>query len=70
MCQIQKTSSIQVPLRSYEKDFTFIVNCNEFRTRKIEPDLLSSKISQIHINDSAFETFIQFVLYSCDFLRF
>lgn len=60
MSQIQlKTSSIkEVPLQSYEKDFTFIVNGDKFHTSKIESDLLSSKINQIHINDPTFNTFI------------
>ena len=49
-----KTSSIEeVPLQSYNKEFTFIVNGEEFYTSKVESDLLSAKINKIHLNDSS-----------------
>lgn len=51
-----KTSCIdEVPLQSYNKDFTFIVNGEEFHTSKVESDLLSTKINKIHLNDPTFD---------------
>lgn len=57
MSQVQlKASSIfDVPLQSYNKDFTFVVNGEEFLTSKVQSDLLSSKISRIHKNDPTFD---------------
>lgn len=47
-----KTASIlQVPFDSYPKDFTFIVNNEEFHTHKIFADLISNKISKLHTID-------------------
>lgn len=49
---------LSVPLYSYIKDFSFIVNGEEFKTSKIISDLISSKISQIHLIDPTFDTFV------------
>ena len=55
--QLKPLSILQVPLYSYQKDFTFIVNGEEFKTSRIFSDLISSKISQMHSNDPTFDTF-------------
>ena len=47
-----------LPLDKYEKDFTFIVNGRKYETNHIIADLLSLKISQIHLNDPTFDTYI------------
>ena len=44
-------SILQVPFANYEKDFTFVVNGEEFHTNKIVADLLSTKISKSHLID-------------------
>ena len=47
-----KTSSIlQVPIDKYSNDFLFIVNGKEYQTSFIVADLLSPKISKIHLSD-------------------
>ena len=55
--QLKPLSILQVPFYSYQKDFTFIVNGEEFKTSRIFSDLISSKISQMHSNDPTFDTF-------------
>ena len=53
-----KISSIEnVPLQTYNDDFSFIVNGEEFKTSRLFADLLSPKICQIHSNDPTFEQF-------------
>ena len=52
------TDSIcHVPLHSYQHDFTFIVNNEEYKTNKIVADLLSPKISKIHQIDPTFNVY-------------
>ena len=60
MSQIQlKTSCITtVPLEVYNNDFSFIVNGEEFKTSKLNSDLLSPKICRIHSNDPLIDSFI------------
>lgn len=54
-----KISSIKnVPLQTYNDDFSFIVNGEEFKTSRLVSDLLSPKICQIHTNDPTFDHFI------------
>ena len=45
---LEATNIKHVPFHTYDKDFTFIVNGEEFKTCRFFSDLLSSKISQIH----------------------
>lgn len=40
-----------VPFDNYPRDFTFIVNKEEYHTNKLIADILSKKISQIHLTD-------------------
>ena len=56
--KLQTQSILQVPISSYEKDFTFIVNGREFKTSKIIADLLSPKISKARINDPTIREFV------------
>ena len=54
-----QTSCIRnVPFQNYEKDFTFIVNGEEFKTSKFVSDLISPYISKIHSKDPNFNRFI------------
>lgn len=46
-----------VPFDNYQKDFTFIVNKEEYHTNKIVADLLSKKISKIHLTDPTFDQY-------------
>ena len=45
------SSILDVPFDNYPKDFTFIVNNETFQTNKLIADLLSKKISRLHISD-------------------
>ena len=55
---LQTASILNVPLQNYEKDFTFIVNGEKFKTCKFVADILSSKISKMRIIDPTFNEFI------------
>lgn len=56
--QLKIDSILNVPLQSFEEDFTFIVNGEEFRTSKIISDLLSPKVCQNHLIDPTTDQFI------------
>lgn len=56
--QIQATRIKDIPIQNYIKDFTFIVNGEEFRTNHIIADLLSSNICKHHSSDPTFNAFI------------
>lgn len=55
--QLQTSNILNVPLQIYEKDFTFIVNGEQFSTSQIISDLLSPKISSIHQLDPTLSSF-------------
>ncbi|KAK8887461.1 hypothetical protein M9Y10_038506 [Tritrichomonas musculus] len=57
--KIKTTSSclLKVPFQTYEKDFSFVVNGEEFKTSRLISDLLSPVICQIHSNDPTISTF-------------
>ena len=55
--KLLKDSICHVPLHSYQHDFTFIVNNEEYKTNKIVADLLSPKISKIHQIDPTFNVY-------------
>lgn len=55
--QLESSSILKVPLESYYRDFTFIVNGEEFKTSRIISDILSPKISQMHSIDPTIDTF-------------
>ena len=46
-----------VPFDNYPKDFTFIVNKEEYHTNKIVADILSKNISKIHLTDPTFDQY-------------
>lgn len=58
-CSIQLNPSciMNVPFQNYEKNFTFIVNGEEFLTSKFISDLLSPKICKIHTIDPTIDLF-------------
>lgn len=58
-----------VPFDSYPKDFTFIVNKEEFHTNKLIADLLSKKISKIHLTDPTADQYEIITKYPGDFQR-
>lgn len=49
--QLKTTAVLNIPLQSYDSDFTFIVNEQEFKTSSVISDLISPVISHIHQND-------------------
>ena len=55
--QLKTTAILDIPLRTYDNDFTFIVNGNEYETSRIISDLLSPNIRQIHQIDLTISTF-------------
>ena len=56
--KLQEASILQVPLKSYQDDFTFIVDNKEFHTRKYVADLLSPIISKQHLIDPTLDQFV------------
>ena len=46
-----------IPLGTYEKDFTFIVNGKRHRTRRVVADLLSPLIRKLHYVDPSINEF-------------
>lgn len=55
--QLNPSSILSVPLQTYNDDFTFIINGQEFKTSRLVSDLLSPSICRIHINDPTFDRF-------------
>lgn len=55
--KLKFSSILKIPFQVYKQDFTFLVNGKEFKTCQVISDLISSKISQIHLNDPTFDTF-------------
>lgn len=49
--KVQTDSLFHVPFQKYQKDFTFIVNGEEYQTNKFFADLISPNISNMHMND-------------------
>ena len=54
--QLSYSCIMNVPLQTYNNDFTFIVNGKEFQTSRIISDLLSPKICKIHMIDPTIDT--------------
>lgn len=50
--RLQTNSVLQVPLQNFDKDFTFIVNGQSYKTNKFVADLISPEISNFHLTDS------------------
>lgn len=55
--QLKLSAFLGIPIDKYDKNFTFIVNGEEFKTSRIVSDLLSPKIAKNHSTDPTFETF-------------
>lgn len=47
--QLKYSSIASVPIQTYKQDFTFVVNGEEFVTSRLISDLLSPKISNMHL---------------------
>lgn len=56
--QLKLESVLDLPIEIYDKDFTFIVNGEEYKTNRIIADLLSPTISNIHLTDPTINEFI------------
>ena len=55
---LQPCTVVNVPIQTYDKDFTFIVNGEEIKTSRIISDLLSPIICQIHSIDPTVDVFM------------
>lgn len=64
---LKQSSILAVPFNIYEKDFSFIVNGEEFKTSRIIADLLSPIISRNHLTDPTINTYTINTQYSGDF---
>ena len=56
--QLKQSSILAVPLHLYEKDFSFIVNGEEFKTNRFVSDLLSPAICKAHSIDPTINTYV------------
>lgn len=56
--KLKKSSIINVPLQTYQQDFTFIVNGEDYKTTRLFSDLISPKICKLHIIDPTIDFFI------------
>lgn len=55
--KLKESNILTVPIQTFESDFTFIVNGEEFKTNRLETDLISSKICRTHAIDPLFNTY-------------
>lgn len=55
--QLKANTILNVPLNTYDSDFLFLVNGEEYKTSRIKSDLLSPIICQYHQNDPTMDTF-------------
>ena len=55
--QLNTASIVNVPLQTYQEEFTFIINGKRFQATRLISDLLSPKISRMHAVDPTIETF-------------
>ncbi|KAK8834180.1 hypothetical protein M9Y10_019828 [Tritrichomonas musculus] len=56
--KLKKSSITNVPLQTYQQDFTFIVNGKDYKTTRLFSDLISPKICKLHIIDPTIDFFI------------
>lgn len=54
---MKPTCIFGVPLQTYPKDFSFIVNGNEIKTSRLVSDIISPIICRIHSQDPTIDTF-------------
>lgn len=55
--ELSPSCILNVPIHSYQNDFTFLVNGKEYKTSRLISDLLSPHICHIHTSDPTFDTF-------------
>mgnify|MGYP001087271975 CR=1 FL=1 len=55
--QLETSCILNVPLKLYQKDFSFIVNGQKYQTSFLISDLISEKISNIHNIDPTFNEY-------------
>ena len=55
--QLQASSILNVPVKTYNDEFLFIVNGSEIKTNRLIADLLSPRLCKIHTNDPTVSTF-------------
>lgn len=67
--QIKPSCILTVPLQTYDNEFTFIVNNEEFKTSRLISELLSPIICQIHSSDPTIDKFIINTSQQGDFSR-
>ena len=72
MTQISKVSLkysciMNIPLQLYSDEFVFVVNNKEFKTNKLIADILSPKISNVHLIDPTFNKYFINTTYEGDF---
>lgn len=56
--QLNPSSILKIPLHTYAKDFTFIVNGEEFKTSRVISELISSKVCKIHQQDPTIDEYV------------
>lgn len=56
--KINLSNITKLPFQSYQNDFSFIINGQEFKTNKIVSDILSQNICKTHLNDPTFDEII------------
>lgn len=56
--QLKTSCILTVPFQTYDADFSFIVNGEEFKTSRFISDLLSPTICKMHLNDPTVDTYI------------
>lgn len=67
--KLKKSSILKVPIEKYDNDFTFIVNGQEFKTSRLQAELLSTKICQNHLIDPTLNKIIINTKVSGDFSK-
>lgn len=68
--QLKPSSVLGIPIKTYDNDFTFIINGEEFKTSRIISDLLSPKICNIHFSDPTSNVYIINTSHKGNFSRF
>lgn len=68
--RLKKSSILSVPIECFSKDFSFIVNGEEFKTSHLFADLLSKKICQMHTIDPTCNMYILNTKNNGDFSKF
>ena len=68
--RLKKSSILSVPIECFSKDFSFIVNGEEFKISRLFADLLSTKICQMHTIDPTCNIYILNTKNSGDFSKF